>query len=332
MSNIANNISQVPYTTSVADALPSVADTSGRARNGLKNSTVPDVYKHKPIHFGRWLRSTGWRHMVGIISCIFAGFPILYIISASLNNQGTLLSSNKLFSNVTFSNYKELFHMPQQPFGNWYINTLVIGLSTSFVSVFLGAMAAYAFSRLRFTGRRVGLLSLILVQMFPQILSIVAIYLLLNTLGDIFPPLGINSQLALIFVYLGGALGTNTYLMYGFFNTVPKEIDEAAKIDGAGHARIFFTIILPLVAPILAVVALLSFIGTVSEYAVASTVLVSPEKQTLAVGLYQFISQKFSQNWGVFSAGAILAAIPVVVVFLFLQKYIVSGLTAGSVK
>ncbi|BDR52286.1 sugar ABC transporter permease [Bombiscardovia nodaiensis] len=281
---------------------------------------------------GLWFRRTGWRHLVGIVACIFAGFPILYVLSASLNEQGTLISSNSMFSSVSWGNYFQLFHMPQQPYGNWYINTIVIGLLTAAMSVFLGALAAYAFSRLRFTGRRVGLLALILVQMFPQVLSIVAIYLLLDTLGEISPTLGINSRLALILVYLGGALGTNTYLMYGFFNTVPKEIDEAAEIDGAGHVRIFFTIILPLAAPILAVIALLSFIGTVSEYAVASTVLVSPEKQTLAVGLYDFVSQKFSQNWGLFSAGAVLAAIPVVVVFFFLQRYIVSGLTLGSVK
>lgn len=280
----------------------------------------------------RWFRRTGWRHVVGIVACLFAGFPILYIFSASLNQQGTLISANTLFSHITTGNYEQLFHMPQQPYGDWYINTIFVGLTTAVSSVFLGALAAYAFSRMRFVGRRVGLLSLIIVQMFPQILSIVAIYLLLSSLGDIIPVIGINSQIALVFVYLGGALGTNTYLMYGFFNTVPREIDEAAKIDGAGHARIFFTIILPLVAPILAVIGLLSFIGTVSEYAVASTVLVSPEKQTLAVGLYAFVSEKFSQNWGLFSAGAVLAAIPVVLVFLFLQRYIVSGLTAGSVK
>lgn len=279
-----------------------------------------------------WLRSQGWRHIVAITVCIFAGFPILYIFSASLNNRGTLVSSNTLFSSISGDNYYELFHMAQHPYAYWYVNTVVIGLITAAASVFIGALAAYAFSRLRFTGRRIGLLSIIVVQMFPQVLSIVAIYLLLTKLGEIYPFLGINSRIALIMVYLGGAMGVNTYLMYGFFNTIPKEIDEAAQIDGAGHARTFFTIILPLVSPILAVIGLLSFISTVSEYAVASTVLVSPEKQTLAVGMYAFVSDRFSQNWGVFSSGAVLAAIPVVVVFLFLQKYIVSGLTVGAVK
>lgn len=312
--------------------------TDETAARGAKKDGADPARSHMQasgsrfLRYGRWFRRTGWRHCVALVACAFAGFPILYIISASLNQQGTLMSANSLFSSATAGNYIQLFHLPEQPYGDWYINTIVIGLATAISSVFVGALAAYAFSRLRFRGRRAGLLTLILLQMFPQILSIVAIYLLLTDMGYIIPALGIDSQLALICVYLGGALGTNTYLMYGFFNTVPKEIDEAAKIDGAGHARIFFIIILPLVTPILAVIALLSFIGTVSEYAVASTVLVSPNKQTLAVGLYAFVSQQFSQNWGLFSAGAVLAAIPVVILFLFLQKYIVSGLTAGSIK
>ncbi|MFT8356622.1 MAG: sugar ABC transporter permease [Bifidobacterium aquikefiri] len=311
-----------------------VERSAQRITESGSNSAESKTQKSSPrfFQFARWFRRTGWRHCVAVVACCFAGFPILYILSASLNQQGTLMSANNLFSHVAIDNYIQLFHLPEQPYGDWYINTIVIGLSTAISSVFVGALAAYAFSRLRFAGRRVGLLALILLQMFPQILSIVAIYLLLTNIGYIVPALGIDSQLALICVYLGGALGTNTYLMYGFFNTVPKEIDEAAKIDGAGHARIFFTIILPLVTPILAVIALLSFIGTVSEYAVASTVLVAPQKQTLAVGLYAFVSQQFSQNWGLFSAGAVLAAVPVVIFFLFLQRYIVSGLTAGSVK
>ena len=176
-------------------------------------------------------------------------------------------------------------------------------------------------------------MALMLVQMFPQLLTVVAIFLLLTWLGDVYPVLGIGSRLALIMVYLGGALGANTYLMYGFFNTVPQSLDEAARVDGAGHARIFFTLILPLVAPILAVVGLLSFIGSFTEYVVASVILgADPHTSTLAIGLYQYVSTETSSNWGVFAAGAVLAALPPMVLFLWLQKYIVSGLTGGAVK
>jgi len=225
-----------------------------------------------------------------------------------------------------------ILNTPEAPFATWFGNTLLIAGTTAVGSVFLGALAAYSFSRMRFTGRRAGLLTIVLVQMFPQLLGVVAIFLLMSTIGDIFPAIGLNSQIGLIMVYLGGALGVNTYLMYGFFNTVPASIDEAAKIDGASHARIFFTMILRLVAPILAVVSLLSFIGTTNDFVLASVLLVDPEKQTLAVGLYRLGSNPNYADWSAFSAGAVLAALPVMALFLFLQKYIVGGLTAGSVK
>jgi arabinogalactan oligomer/maltooligosaccharide transport system permease protein len=304
---------------------------STSAATGSAPAAAPIVAK-RPFKFSRWFAATGWRHLVGIVMVVFAVFPLLYVLSASLNPSGTLLQSNGLFSAFGADNYVDLFNTPEQPYAAWFVNTLVIGLTTAVGTVFLGALAAYCFSRMRFAGRRFGLLSLLIVQIFPQLLAVVAIFLLLTTLGDIFPILGLDNQIALILVYLGGALGVNTYLMYGFFNTVPASLDEAAKLDGAGHARIFFTIILRLVAPILAVVGLLSFIATTSDFVIASVVLVSPERQTLAVGLYQFVSQEFSSNWGVFAAGAVLAAIPVMALFLYLQKYIVSGLTAGAVK
>jgi len=282
--------------------------------------------------FPRWFRETGWRHLIGIVMLVFAAFPLVYVLSASLNPGGTLLTANGMFQTFDIGSYIKLFQDPTRPYGAWFVNTIVIGLATSIGTVILCALAAYAFSRMRFTGRRFGLLTLLLVQMFPQLLAFVAIFLLMSAIGDIFPFLGLNSQIGLIMVYLGGALGVNTFLMYGFFNTVPASIDEAAKIDGAGHARIFFTIILRLVAPILAVIGLLSFIGTTSDFVIASVILVDPDKQTLAVGLYQFVSQETARNWSVFAAGAVLAAILPMALFLSLQKYIVGGLTAGSVK
>ena len=281
---------------------------------------------------GRWFATTGWRHVIGIVVILFAAFPLVYVLSASLNPTGTLVGSNQLFRAVDFSNYVELFQRPQQPFLAWFLNSMFIGLTAAAGTVFLGALAAYAFSRMRFRGRRIGLLSLLLVQMFPQLLGVVAIFLLLSAIGDIFPAIGLGSQVGLILVYLGGALGVNTYLMYGFFNTVPISIDEAAKIDGASHAQIFFGIILRLVAPILAVVGLLSFVASTSEFVVASVVLQQPSTQTLAVGLYQFVTQETSKNWTLFAAGAVISAIPVMALFLFLQRFIIGGLTAGSVK
>lgn len=280
----------------------------------------------------KWFADTGWRHVVAIAVTIFALFPLLYVFSASLNPRGTLTGTNKLFAEVGIDSYVRILTDPQNPYPAWFMNTLLIAVVTGFTTVFIGACAAYAFSRMRFKGRRVGLVTIVVVQMFPQLLAVVAIFLLMSTLGDWFPAIGLNTHTGLILVYLGGALGVNTYLMYGFFNTIPKELDEAARIDGAGHARIFFTIILRLVAPILAVVGLLSFIATVNEYVVASVMLIDPEKQTLVVGLTKLVSNPRYADWSAFSAGAVMAAIPVMIVFLFLQKYIVGGLTAGATK
>lgn len=280
----------------------------------------------------RWARDTGWRHAVAIVLSAFALLPLLYVVSASLNPQGTLTGSNRLFSQVGLDSYTRLLNSGQYPFKEWFVNSMIIGATTAVCSVFLGALAAYAFSRMRFTGRRTGLMSLVLVQMFPQLLAVVAIFLLLTKIGDVIPAIGINTHAGLIMVYLGGALGVNTYLMYGFFNTVPQEIDEAAKIDGAGHARVFFSIILRLVAPILAVVALLSFIASMNDFVIASVVLVDADQQTLAVGLFRMVSNPNYADWSAFAAGAVMASLPLVALFLYLQRYIVSGLTAGAVK
>jgi arabinogalactan oligomer/maltooligosaccharide transport system permease protein len=293
-------------------------------------STIDTPVRRRSV--GAWFADTGWRHVVAIVVSAFALFPLLYVVSASLNPKGTLTGSNQLFSAIGIDSYVRILTDPQNPYLRWFGNTLLIALVTGAVTVFIGACAAYAFSRMRFAGRRVGLVTIVVVQMFPQLLAVVAIFLLLSTLGDWFPAIGLNTHTGLILVYLGGALGVNTYLMYGFFNTIPKELDEAARIDGAGHARIFFTIILRLVAPILAVVGLLSFIGTVNEYVIASVILIEPEQQTLVVGLTKLVANPRYADWSAFSAGAVMAAIPVMILFLFLQKYIVGGLTAGATK
>jgi len=277
----------------------------------------------------RWLTELGWRHLVAIAAVIFAAFPLVYLLSASLSGGATMGASNELFATVSGANYSAL---NETLFWKWMGNSVLIATVTGLGTVLMGAAAAYAFSRFRFAGRRTGLTSLLIIQMFPQMLAFMAIFLLLLSLGDVVPALGINSKLALICVYLGGALGVNTFLMYGFFNTVPRELDEAAKIDGATHTQVYWTIILRLVAPVLAVVGLLSFISTFGEFIIARLVLPAEGNWTLAVGLYSMVSSQQNANWGMFAAGAMIATVPILLLFLYLQKYIVAGLTAGSVK
>lgn len=307
--------------TSVQYGLPAAAGTRTAAR--ISRRPTPR----------RWFGNVGWRHLVGVLACVYAVFPILYVVSASLNPSGTMTGSNRLFQVVSLENFRLLMTQPNRPYARWYLNTTLLAVGTAILTVLFSALAAYAFSRLRFHGRRGGLLGLMLIQMFPQLLNVIAIFLLLSNLGDVYPVLGIGSLVSLACVYLGGALGANTYLMYGFFNSVPRSLDEAAIVDGAGHARIFFTIILPLVVPTLAVVGLLSFINTFNEYAIASVIVGNdPNMQTLALGLYGYISEQTNSNWPVFSAGTVLACLPPLIVFFWLQKYLVSGLTSGAVK
>jgi arabinogalactan oligomer / maltooligosaccharide transport system permease protein len=281
----------------------------------------------------RWLWRTGWRHLVLITLTLFAVFPILFVLSAALNPLGTLSSSDLLPTGASLDNFGKLFSNPNYPFPRWMANSLALALISAFTSIFLGVCAAYAFSRMRFAGRRVGLLSLLLIQMFPQFLAIVAIIMMFTRVSELWPAFGFDSMGGLFLLYMGGALGVNTYLMKGFLDTVPKELDQSAAIDGATHAQIFFRIILPLVTPIIAVTGLLAFIGIISEFIVASVFLRDPETKTLAVGMFGMLGNDVrNANFGMFAAGTLLTAIPTVGVFLWLQKYIVSGLTAGAVK
>ena len=285
--------------------------------------------RRQPTRRSRWWLEVGWRYPVAAVIIFYAAFPLVFVLSASLDERGSLAGTSALFSSISFQNYANL---NDTLFWTWVGNTLIIGSAAAIGAVLMGAAAAYAFSRFRFKGRRFSLTSLLILQMFPQTVAFVAVFLLLLALGNVVPALGINSKLALICVYLGTALGANTFLMYGFFNSIPQDMDEAAKIDGASHSQIFWKLIMPLVSPILAVVGLLGFISAFGDFILARIVLVSSENWTLAVGMYQWVSDQLSARWGIFSAGTIIAAVPVLILFLALQRYIVGGLTSGSVK
>lgn len=298
-------------------------------RNSSKNMSVSGREDRSKARRRLWFFEVGWKYLLAVVTIFYAVFPLIFVLSASLNPQGSLAGSSALFSVISGSNYGAL---SSTQFWSWFRNTIVVSGASAIGAVLMGAAAAYAFSRFRFNGRRFSLTALLIVQMFPQTIAFVAVFLLLLALGEVVPQLGINSHLALICVYLGGALGANTFLMYGYFNTVPIEIDESAKIDGATHAQTFWKLIMPLVTPILAVVALLAFISSFGDFILAKIVLTTEDNWTLAVGMYQWVSNQLTSRWGLFSAGAVIAALPILVLFLSLQRYIVGGLTSGSVK
>lgn len=272
------------------------------------------------------------RHFIVWIFIAFCLFPILWILSASLDPANTIVGQRLIPRNMSLANYRYLFDNPHHPFPHWLFNSFLIATITSFLSVGITSLAAYAFSRFRFTGRRQGLFAILLVQIFPQMLAMVAIYLLILELGRYLPALGLNTHPGLILVYLGGAMGINTWLMKGYLDSIPRSLEESAYIDGASPFITYIRIILPLALPIIAVIFLLTFIATYSEFLLARVLLSSTNRFTLPVGMYFFIAEQFGQRWGTFSAASLIGAIPIVVVFLFCQKYIISGLTRGSVK
>lgn len=271
-------------------------------------------------------------YFLSFLAVAFALYPVLMIISASLDPTGRLSSRSFIPPNASFENYQTLWSDPLNPFPRWLWNSVKISGITTVLAVMITAFAAYAFSRFRFRGRRNLLLTLVLVQVFPNLLAIVALFLLLLEIGAYIPFLSVGTHGGLILVYLGGTMGLNVWLMKGFFDSVPRELDESAKVDGASDWQIFWRIIFPLVRPILAVIAILTFIGTFSDFLLASVILQRAEQYTFMVGLYRFISGTFTENWGVFAAGAVVGALPIVAIYIALQDQIVGGLTAGSVK
>jgi len=280
------------------------------------------------------LHSLTWRRRVALgatyaVLLVMVGvtlYPILWIVGASLNPGTSLFSTTLIPRNATLAHYKWLFTSPESDYLLWWKNTLKISALNAVLSVLLTTFTAYAFSRYRFVGRRYGLMLFLVLQMFPSMMAMVALYVLLNMVGLL------DSHWGLILIYAGAQIPFNTWLVKGYFDTIPRSLDEAARIDGASHTQVFFKILLPLAKPILAVVALFNFMGPMTDFLLPQIVLTSPENKTLAVGLFGMINQQFGKNFTTFAAGAVLIAVPIAAVYLALQRYFISGLTAGGTK
>lgn len=287
--------------------------------------------RENKMPLGRWMAEIGWRHLVGIAALIFAAIPILYVFSASFNPLGTVASTELIPKEFSLVHYETLLGGARGNFTQWALNTIIVCGVVASVQIFLSVLASYAFSRMRFYGRRTGLLGLLLVMMFPAILSMIAVYTMIADLGEAIPFFGLNSLPGYIIVMLGGSLG-QVWLIKGFFDTVPKELDEAAIIDGASHWQVFWRILLPTLTPILATTFLISLVGVMSDFLLGSIFLTSDDKKTLAVGLYGMLLGDRSNNLGIFAAGAVMTMVPVIILYQFLQRYIVGGSTSGAVK
>lgn len=264
-------------------------------------------------------------YLILLIVSILIFYPLVWTVGMSFNQGTSLYSSSLIPENFSLEHYKFLFS-EESDYLLWHKNSLTVSTTTAIGSVILTSLVAYAFSRYEFVGRKNGLYVFLLLQMFPVMMAMVALYIFLNILGLL------DTLIGLILIYLGGQIPFNAWLVKGYFNTIPRELDQAARIDGAGHLRVFWSIMLPLAKPILAVVALFNFMMPLFDFLLPSIVLSSQDNYTLAVGLYNFINDQYANNFTRFAAGSILVAIPIAAVYLFLQRYLISGLTTGGTK
>lgn len=257
------------------------------------------------------------------IVLIMVLFPALWIVMASFSKGDSFFMTSLVPKQLSVENYVSLFR--ETDFALWVFNSLKLCLIVAVIQLVLTSLSAYAFSRLRFPGRTKGLMALLGLQVFPNSMALAGYYVLIYKFGLA------DNFLAIILVLAAGS-AFNIWLLKSYMDGIPKELDEAAFVDGAGHFTTFFRIVLPLATPELVVIFLFSFIGTYSEYVISSVFLQSPGNFTLAIGLQSFITNQFAAHWTLFAAAAVLASLPIMLIFMMLQKYIQNGLTAGGVK
>jgi len=252
-------------------------------------------------------------------------YPIIQLVSISLRPGNRLLSTDLSIipKDATFESFVKLF--TERPFLKWIVNSLYVSFVVTISGVILAALAGYAMSRFNFFGKKIALLSLLTTQMFPATMLLLPMYIMLVNLGLI------NSYLGIVIVYSATALPFCIWQMKGYYDTIPTTLEEAALIDGASNFYAFYKIILPLAAPALVITALFSFMTAWSEYVVAAQILQDTDLWTLPLGLKSF-EDNMTSEWGLYAAASLIVSIPVVILFLVLSKWLVSGLTLGSVK
>jgi arabinogalactan oligomer / maltooligosaccharide transport system permease protein len=259
-----------------------------------------------------------------IITAIFVLYPVVWVITGSMNPGDTLFSTKLIPNEISFDHY--IYLWKETDYVLWYLNTLKIAFWNMVISTLLVVSAAYAFSRFRFPGRRQGLMAMLVLQMFPGFMGMIAIYILLLQINLL------DNHWGLILVYAGGSIPFNAWLVKGYFDGLPRSLEEAAKIDGAGHLKIFWKIMMPLSKPMLVFVAVTNFIGPWMDFIFARLVLRTDEKKTLAVGLFEMVTGRGNTEFTTFAAGAVLVAVPITILFLIFQKHLVEGLKAGANK
>ncbi|MEC0167461.1 sugar ABC transporter permease [Paenibacillus graminis] len=265
-------------------------------------------------------------YIILIALAVAAIYPALWILLSSFRPGKSLYSKTLIPEHFTLDHYKELFTSPVYMFGTWYANTLKIAVFSMLIGVVLTLLTSYALSRFRFKTRKTTMSVLLILGMFPGFMSMIAIYLLLNQFNLL------DKHLALIIVYAAGAPLGGTLIAKGFLDTIPRSLDEAARIDGASNFGIFARIILPLSRPMITYMALTQFVGPWVDFIFAKLILRTKDNWTVAVGMWDMVNTMQNSNFTLFAAGAVLISVPIMILFAFLQRLLVDGLTAGASK
>ncbi|MEU5875139.1 sugar ABC transporter permease [Glycomyces sp. NPDC047369] len=268
--------------------------------------------------------ASAFLHLELLIVAVIVIFPLMWVVGASLSPGDGLGSVSPLPSDATVDHYLNLF--TGTAYGRWYLNSFYVAVINTIGSVVLAALCGWVFSRVRFRGRKAGLLGILILQMFPTFLTAIAVYMLFLNFGLL------DSLTGLALVSMAAALPYNIWLMKGYTDNLPDSLDEAAAIDGAGRMTIFFKIILPLMRPMLTFVAITQFTVPWMDFILPRLLLQSTDKQTVALGLFDMISDEYSSEYTTFAAGAVLLAVPITILYIVLQRYLVTGATAGAEK
>ena len=272
------------------------------------------------------------RYAIALLLIAFAVAPALWVISSSLNPAKSLISGTLWPENPSFVNYRELMTNDFFPYPTWLWNSIKIATVSTFCTVTLTCLAGYSLSRFRFAGRRQFMIGILILNVFPSILGMVAIFTTIQQLGLFVESLGLDTHASLILIYTAGSMGINVLMVKAYIDTIPIELDESALVDGASPWQTFRHIVFPIMTPIVITIGVLTFIAAYGDFVIARVLLKSSDKLTVMVGLMLFQTDRFDQDFGMITAGAVLAAIPVILIYIPLQRYVIDGLTAGSVK
>lgn len=272
------------------------------------------------------------RYLLALVLIAFAVVPFLWVVSTSLNAAKSLMGAHFWPDHWTLGNYGDLLSSQTLNFSLWMFNSFKISAISVVLIVSITCLTAYALSRFRFKGKKLIMLAIMVLNVFPGILAMIAIYSLMQQVGNYIPFLGLNTHGGLIAIYVAGAMSINVLMVKAYIDSVPVELDESAHIEGATSWQAFWKIVFPVIRPMVVTVGILAFMTTYGDFIIANLLLKGNENVTVMVGIYQFTQQRFDTNWGEVTAGTVVAAIPVAVLFFFAQKSILSGIVSGAVK